>query len=55
MKTSNQSTRPWDAAVVAAILALVLLGWLTATGGHHAGPPRPAHSAAHTTRGNVRR
>jgi hypothetical protein len=54
MKGSNRPAHAWDVAVVVAILALVLLGWLTAASGTHSWPPRPAHSAPHT-RGSVRR
>ena len=51
MKASTEfgTARGWDAAVVAAILAAVLLGWLTAAGGNHAGVSRPAHSVAHAS------
>jgi hypothetical protein len=37
----------WDIAVVATIVAVVLLGWLTAAGGNNAWVPHPAHSGAH--------
>jgi hypothetical protein len=51
MKASTEfrTARGWDAAVVAAILAAVLLGWLTAAGGNHARVSRPAHSVAHAS------
>lgn len=31
----------WDIAVVAAMVAVVLLGWLSAAGGNYAGAPTP--------------
>lgn len=46
--TGSQTVRGWDVAVVAAILAVVLLGWFTAAGGNHAkAPHHPAHSVTH--------
>jgi hypothetical protein len=41
------SNASWDVAMVATIVAVVLLGWLTAAGGNNARVPHPAHSAAH--------
>jgi hypothetical protein len=51
MKASTEfrTIRRWDVAVVAAILAVLLIGWLTA-GGATAGPPRLAPSVAHACR-----
>ena len=47
----------WDVAVVAAILAAVLLGWVTAAGGNDARAPRPAprRPCLPAGRGNTRR
>jgi hypothetical protein len=45
--TGFRSAGGWDVAMVATIVALVLLGWLTAAGGNNARVPHPAHSAAH--------
>jgi hypothetical protein len=49
--TEFRTFRGWDVAVVAAIFAVVLLGWLTAAGGGHTVAPRPAHSVAHAPAG----
>jgi hypothetical protein len=51
MKASAESRtiRRWDVAVAAAILAVLLAGWLTA-GGAAAGPPRVPPSVAHVCR-----
>jgi hypothetical protein len=45
--TGFRTAGGWDIAVAATIVALVLLGWLTAAGGNYAGVSHPAHSAAH--------
>ncbi len=45
--TGFRTAGGWDIAVVATIVAVVLLGWLTAAGGNNARVPHPAHSAAH--------
>lgn len=43
-RTKARTARGWDIGLAAAILAVVLLGWLTAPGSGGAAPARPARS-----------
>lgn len=47
--TGFRTAGGWDVAMVATIVAVVLLGWFTAAGGHNARVPHPARSAAHAS------